>query len=584
MSANMIAFYFVTIAVVITAALFSYYKVVQVTKSLKKREQDMQRRMYELAILKELGERIGYSLDVKQIVDIITGSLHQFIEYSAASYMLFEPEKILFKIHLEQSVSREFVDEVKKRMLNSLSALTDKNLKTSKIEEIISGAILVDELDQPVKSYFNIPLVIGEKVVGVITVAHTKEGLYQEEEMTILYKITKQASQAVTKLQEVIATEQRKLSAMVSSMADGVVMTDKEYRLVVVNPAALRAVNLEKKEDVSIFDFIDNLEGKFDIRGKLEESVKLDKIFIADEVLLGDHYYQIVVSPVKTNISGQEEILGGVVIWHDITHDKEVEKMREDFTAMMVHELRSPLDGIKKMSEVLQEIDIKKDKDTHDDFIRLINKNASGMLALVNDLLDVAKIEAGKFEVQLQEKDIKALIEDRVSSYKAQAKAAKIKLSANLASDLPAKLRFDEGRITQVLNNLLSNAIKFTDSGGWVELQAFVHHKGQDIVEEAKAFDINWWVDEKKIFINEPDSVIIAVTDSGIGIPKDKIPELFNKFKQLKVGAAKQGKEGTGLGLVIAKGLVEAHGGNIAVYSQEGKGSTFVFNIPLKQS
>lgn len=580
----MMIFSSLAVAVVIGSALFSYYKVVQVTKNLEKREQDMQRRMYELAILKELGERIGYSLDVKQIVDIITGSLHQFIEYSAVSYMLLEPEKVVFKVHLEQSVSRDFVDDVKKRMLNSLSALTDRDIKESKIEEVISGAILVDELDKPVKSYFNIPLVIAEKVVGVITVAHTKEGLYQEEEMTILYKITKQASQAVSKLQEVIATEQRKLSAMVASMSDGVVMTDKEYRLVVVNPAALRAVNLEDKDDISIFDFIDNLEGRFDIKGKLEESVKLDKVFIADEVLIGEHYYQIVVSPVKTDIGGQEEILGGVVIWHDITHDKEVEKMREDFTAMMVHELRSPLDGIKKMSEVLQELDIKKEKETHDDFIRLINKNASGMLALVNDLLDVAKIEAGKFEVQLQEKDIRKVIEERLTSYKAQAETSKIELSSKFAPDLPDKLRFDDDRIIQVLNNLLSNALKFTSEGGRVEMQAFVHHKGKDIVEEAKDFDFDWWVSKDKIFKNEPDSVIIAVTDSGVGIPKNKIPELFNKFKQLKVGAAKQGKEGTGLGLVISKGLVEAHGGKIAVYSQENKGSTFLFNIPLQEN
>jgi len=581
MDINIIAFSLIAVVVVLSAAFLSYRKISQVTKNLQQREQAAQRRMYELAILKELGERIGYSLDVKQIVDIITGSLHQFIEYSAASYMLLEPENIVFKIHLEQSVSRGFVDEVKKRMLNSLSALTDRDLQSSKVEEIISGAILVDELDQPVKSYFNIPLVIGDKAVGVITVAHTKEGLYQEEEMTILYKITQQASQAVTKLQEVIATEQRKLSAMVASMSDGVVMTDKDYHLVVVNPAARQAVNLGEKEDLSIFDFIDNLEGKFDIRGKLEESVKLDKVLVTDEVLLGERYYQIVVSPVKSEVGGQEEILGGVVIWHDITHDKELEKMREDFTAMMVHELRSPLDGIKKMSEVLRGLDLRKEKDTYEDFVKLINKNASGMLALVNDLLDVAKIEAGKFDVKLQDKNIKDIIKDRIDSYKVQAEAAKIELSSKISSDVPDKLRFDESRITQVLNNLLSNAIKFTNPGGQVELQALLHRQGESIAKEAGRVGIKWHVVDDDVFTTEPDSVILAVTDSGIGIAKEKLGELFNKFKQLKVGAAKQGKEGTGLGLVIAKGLVEAHGGKISVYSQENVGSTFLFNIPL---
>lgn len=582
MQAEIIIFSLAAIAVVLTTAVLSYLKINGINKNLKKREQDMQRRMYELAILKELGERIGYSLDVKQIVDIITGSLHQFIEYSAASYMLLDPERIVFKAHLEESVSRDFVEDVKTRMLNSMSALTDKDLSKSKVEEVISGAILVDELDHPVKSFFNIPLVIGDKAVGVITVAHTKEGLYQEEEMTILYKITRQASNAVTKLQEVIATEQRKLSAMVASMTEGVIMTDKDYRLVVVNPAARQAIGLDSEGDLTIFDFIERLGGKFDIRGKLEESVKLDKVILTEEVFMGEKYFQVLVSPVKSQIGGVEEILGGVVIWHDITHDKEVEKMREDFTSMMVHELRSPLDGIKKMSEVLQEIDLKKEKETYQEFVELINSNSSGMLALVNDLLDVAKIEAGKFEVQPLEKNLKKIIADRKNSYSLLAEESQVELKTVLGPDLPAKLKFDDARITQVLNNLISNAIKFTNPGGQVEIQAFFHKGGHKISTEAEKAGIQWQVKDDKIFNGEPDSVIVAVTDSGVGIPKDKIRELFNKFKQLKVGAAKKEKEGTGLGLVIAKGLVEAHGGKIGVYSEENSGSTFLFSLPVK--
>ena len=111
----------------------------------------------------------------------------------------------------------------------------------------------------------------------MLTIADIKAGLYKEEEMTILYKITQQASQAVTKLQEVVAIEQGKFNAMVSSMAEGVVMTDPDYRILVVNPAAKKAVGLENKKELTIFDFIDKLSGKFDVRGKIEESVKLDK-------------------------------------------------------------------------------------------------------------------------------------------------------------------------------------------------------------------------------------------------------------------------------------------------------------------
>src|SRR3989344_6949880 len=275
---------------------------------LVKKEQDISRRMYELAILKELGDRIGYSLDVQQIIDIIINSLHQFIDYSAVSYMLLGPEKLIFKMHLERSVHQRFVNDIRDRMLGSLSALLDREFNKKDVKEIISGAIIIEELNDPVRSFFNIPLVIDEKVVGVLPVADTKSGLYKEEEMTILYKIIQQASKAVTSLQGVVKTEQAKVNAMVESMADGVVMTDTDYRIMVANPSVRAIIGLPTKEDITIFDFIDNLEGKFDIRGRLEESVKLKKSFQSEEVLVRDKFYKIFVFPVYTDgsVSGGE--------------------------------------------------------------------------------------------------------------------------------------------------------------------------------------------------------------------------------------------------------------------------------------
>jgi len=201
-------------------------------------------------------------------------------------------EKVLFKVHLEKSVHRGFIDEVRDRMLKSLSALLEKEFKREQVNEILSGAIIVDEVEEPVRSFFNIPLAIGDRVVGVLTVSDTKAGLYKEEEMTILYKITSQASKAVTKLQEVVKTEQSKLNAMVESMADGVVMTDLDYRVMVVNPSAKNIIGWQGKNEVTIFDFIDKLGNTFDIRGKLEESVKLNKSYILDKILINDKFFR----------------------------------------------------------------------------------------------------------------------------------------------------------------------------------------------------------------------------------------------------------------------------------------------------
>ncbi|MFA5051823.1 MAG: histidine kinase dimerization/phospho-acceptor domain-containing protein, partial [Patescibacteria group bacterium] len=456
-----------------------YIKSRQGSAALIKHDKEMEQKMYELAILKEIGDRTGYSLNIQNIVDIITGSLHQFMEYSAVSYMLLKPEKIIFKVHLEKSVSRHFLNDIQDRMLKSLSALLNKEFNKNQVEEILTGAILVDEFDQPVRSFFNIPLVIGETVVGVLTIADAKEGLYKEEETTILYKLTRQASQTVTRLQEVIETEQKKLNAMVESMNEGVVMTDKDYRIVVVNPAAKQAVRIGDKKDVSIFDFIDHLEGRFDIRGKLEESVKLDKVLSSQDVLLGDRVFQIFVSPVKSNIGlDKDQVIGGVVIFHDITKEKEIEKMKEDFISMMVHELRSPLNGIFMITQMMEKVKKVKDIKEYSRNVNLVMNSTDSMLRIVNDLLDAAKLESGKFEIHLAPADLAEMINDRVDFFSAQAKDSGLRLSAQVSQNFPKEVMLDAARIQQVLNNLISNSLKFTHEGGTVLVQAFEHVAG----------------------------------------------------------------------------------------------------------
>ena len=562
--------------------VFLYIKSRQGSAALIKHDKEMEQKMYELAILKEIGDRTGYSLNIQNIVDIITGSLHQFMEYSAVSYMLLKPEKIIFKVHLEKSVSRHFLNDIQDRMLKSLSALLNKEFNKNQVEEILTGAILVDEFDQPVRSFFNIPLVIGETVVGVLTIADAKEGLYKEEETTILYKLTRQASQTVTRLQEVIETEQKKLNAMVESMNEGVVMTDKDYRIVVVNPAAKQAVRIGDKKDVSIFDFIDHLEGRFDIRGKLEESVKLDKVLSSQDVLLGDRVFQIFVSPVKSNIGlDKDQVIGGVVIFHDITKEKEIEKMKEDFISMMVHELRSPLNGIFMITQMMEKVKKVKDIKEYSRNVNLVMNSTDSMLRIVNDLLDAAKLESGKFEIHLAPADLAEMINDRVDFFSAQAKDSGLRLSAQVSQNFPKEVMLDAARIQQVLNNLISNSLKFTHEGGTVLVQAFEHVAGGDMAQEAKTAGIDWMVKNNTGAVILPGrSIVVAVTDSGQGIAKNNIPNLFNKFVQFQ---AKTVQKGTGLGLVISKGIVEAHKGLIGVASEEGIGTTFYFHLPLSQ-
>ena len=587
------------VAALILGSLYCW-QIFYLRDKFKRREEEIKRHLYELTILKELGDRVGYSLNIPNIIDVICGSLNQFIKFSAVASLVVEPDKIVFKINLAEPVAKEFVAEVRERMRQSLGALLNKTIPQRQIKEVISGAVLAEEFKEPVRSFFNIPLVIGDQAAGVLTIAHTQAGLYREEDMTILYKIVQQASRAVTRLQEVVRAEQRKLNAMVSSITEGIVMTDRDYKIVVANPAVLQALGLTNQPELSIFDFIDNLEGKFDIRGKLEQSIRFDKIIPEREVMIRDKFWQIIVAPVHPHaqtdaetpssflnsngnlgVGVNEEVLGGVVIFHDVTEEKKLTQMREDFTSMMVHELRSPLTGIKKATEFMQTGNISANPQSYGEYVKLINASANEMLSLVNDLLEVAKIEAGGLAVKREEVDVRQLINERIKFYRVIAQDANINLQAVVDDKLPSVVKADPQRLAQIINNFISNGLKFTAAGGKVTVQAMLHQRRQDVRAEGKILNWEWFLNKgKQSFKNFPAALLLAVTDTGIGVAEAGREQLFNKFKQIH-SAAKSEIKGTGLGLSIAKGVAEAHGGVIGVESTEGEGSTFYCFIPI---
>lgn len=373
-------------------------------------------------------------------------------------------------------------------------------------------------------------------------------------------------------------TEDR-LNAMVASAPDGVIMVGKNNQILVINSTAKKMLNLKGRK-FFITDLINILgDGKLDVQGKIEKSIKLKKLLTIDEVLVNDQFFKILISPVVSK--EKKELLGSVILFHDITREKELEKMREDFTSMMVHELRSPLDAIKNLSELLQKEDVKQDEKTYDESLQMIYGSSSQMLEQVGDLLDVAKLESGKFEITTTMGDIVEVVKESIDYFKHLAKKKKIGLASKFASGLP-KVEFDKTRISQALNNLISNALKFTDLGGRVIVQAFLHKKGNDLSREAKKAGLEWMsgADEKDIK-TIPDSVAVAVTDTGCGIPENQIDKIFSKFQQLEVTRRTE-KRGTGLGLTIVKGIIEAHGGAVGAESIEGEGSTFYFTLPIK--
>ena len=533
-------------------------KYVGEVKASKTREEEFKRKMYETEVLREIGDRIGYSLDAAKIVEIISGSLGKLLPHSTICHMLFDEkeDKVNFSCSVNEPVSLLFIKDVREKMIISSKEILQKPIMESEISESIAGAVLDEKLQGFVRSYFNLPIVISGKLVGMINVSSTRADLYDHANTEFLFTIAKNAASAVSKLQEVLENEKNKLLQAVDSLSEGVIMVDTKYKLVLVNRKLKQLLAL--MDSPALFDIVNALSGTLDLRSLVDEAIAQDDDLPPREIEVRDKVLQVLASKVIDKKSQKE--IGVVVLFHDITDAKSLEKLRNDFTSMMVHELRAPLTSIKSTIELLQEGIYKKTATDLDKQLSSVQSTAQTMLEVVNDLLDVAKMEAGKFDVISEAGDLKDAIRDRAEAFKSLAAAKNLKITVEIAENLP-KAYFDKVRIKQVLNNLLSNAVKFSNSGE-IKIKASPQ---QDK--------------------SAPMDIVVSVTDLGIGIEPDEGDKLFSRFGQLVRGSRSLAAKGSGLGLYIAKGIVEAMGGSIWYESEgAGYGSTFYFTVPAADS
>jgi len=414
--------------------------------------------------------------------------------------------------------------------------------------------------------YFGITLVIFEFNI-LLDIFYPLLSLFGSVVVMAMYEYF-----VVRQREEVLEESYQTLNTLIQNLTEGVILLDANNTIVASNSVARKAV--ASSGDISFGALQRILSDHFEFDAVYSEVRKNnEKKSIRDVKLADDTYYQLIISSVEP---GQSDVLsdGGVIIvFHDMTQQKELARVREDFTSMMVHELRSPLDAVKKMSNHLNEREVSKKK--KEKYLSLISNNASQVLTLVNDLLDVSKIEAGKFELRKESTDIEKLISERVDFYEPLSEERE--LSWEVAEDVPETVTLDPDRINQVMNNILSNAIKFTDETEG-EVSVHVIARQPQELQEVDSKEVHWF-DTGEAEVTNTDYVIIDIGDNGAGIPEEDINELFDKFKQFEA-AAKTEKAGTGLGLAIVKGIIQQHDGIIGVASQAGEGTHFLVALP----
>jgi PAS domain S-box-containing protein len=244
--------------------------------------------------------------------------------------------------------------------------------------------------------------------------------------------------------------------------------------------------------------------------------------------------------------------LGRLLVFRDVTHEREVDRMKTEFVSLVSHELRTPLTSIKGYVDLLLDGDAGEVTADQRDFLGVVRSNADRLMALINDLLDISRIESGKVELRRAALDVAGLIAGAVGSLRPQFEAKGQRLHLDLPAALPA-VWADADRVTQILINLLSNAHKYTPAGGEIAVSAMLDGDG--------------------------DTIRVAVRDTGIGLTAEEQAQLFTKFFRARNRTTEE-VGGTGLGLAITRSLVEMHGGQMDVASAPGQGSTFGFTLP----
>ena len=423
------------------------------------------------------------------------------------------------------------------------------------------------------QSVLGVPLISGEEVIGVLMMFHSEANAFTAQQLDLVEAAAIQVANAINNasLYELIFEQAEKLGSMlrseiiqtanlqaiVESIADGVIVANNENIIEMANMPACNILDIPR--DQLLGKSVNELLGLYGQFGEswiatMESWARnADEIqqwtYLADQLSIEDKFISLHLSPILS----EGHFFGTVSIFRDITKDVELDRLKSEFVSTVSHELRTPMTSIKGYADLMIMGAAGPMTDSQMRYLQVIKNNADRLHNLVNDLLDISRIETGKTTLDLRPLDIPQIIAESLEHLEGriQHEDKQLQINTQIAPALPL-VNADHARIIQILTNLLDNAFNYTPENGEISV----------IVEPGKNY------------------VYISIADTGIGISEENQNKIFDRFFRSE-DADVQKVAGTGLGLSIVRSLVEMHGGHLQLESKPGQGSTFTFNLPI---
>ena len=514
----------------------------------------------ELSTLYAVSLKFASTLDEEEMLGILLENARQLVPSHAIGVALWEiPRRLKIRATIGFSLDEieNLVEESEENPLYvSASAVLPVILKDQ--EEDARFELFLERIGYT--SMIAVPLYASSSVIGVLFGASKESGAFDDDAARLLLTLASEAALALEKgyLYRTTLEDKTKIEAIINSLTDGLIVIDQDARLILANPTISRLLNLGPGDyEARLPYLLERSEYAIELKdmtyAEILDSVLVNGENLKSEIILSTEPPTIFQSFWVPLRDSEGKGGGAVILLHDITYFVELDRMKSDFISIVSHELKTPLTSIAGFVRLLtaERVGPITDKQRH--YLDIVQKQSESLTMLINDLLDLSRIEEGIIEVRHEPVFMAKVIRGVAQQLDNMAQDREISLRVEIPDDLPP-VNGDSDRLSQVFMNLIHNAIKFTPPGGKVRVKAG----------------------------SLGSECLVRVSDTGIGISAKDLPKIFNKFYQVDSSSTRQ-QSGTGLGLSISKQLVAAHSGDMWVNSTVGKGTTFSLTLPFYQ-